>query len=145
MTNYNHGQYIRKALEAILAQSLRPIEVIVVDDGSTDNSVEVIESIMRQDSIVKLLRNDCNRGVSLVSDRESSVSPIYPDVIVKGSENGLSMAMASNGYLVTRDNLEQILPHMTYFRFNISGGEPKRYAEIHGVPESYFYRVCQNI
>jgi MoaA/NifB/PqqE/SkfB family radical SAM enzyme len=85
------------------------------------------------------------KAISLVSDGESSVSPIYPDVIVKGSKNGLSMAMASNGYLVTRDKLEQILPHMTYFRFNISAGEPKRYAEIHGVPESYFYTVCQNI
>lgn len=85
------------------------------------------------------------KAVSLVSDGESSLSPIYPDVIMKGNKNGLSMAMASNGYLVTRDKLEQILPHLTYFRFNISAGEPNRYEEIHGVPESYFYRVCQNI
>jgi len=85
------------------------------------------------------------KGVSLVSDGESSVSPIYPDFIVKGSQNGLSMAMASNGYLTTRKELEQILPHLTYFRFNISAGEPKRYSEIMGVSESYFYSVCQNI
>ena len=85
------------------------------------------------------------KAVSLVSDGESSLSPIYPDVIIKGSRNGLSMAMASHGCWVTRDKLEQILPHLTYFRFNISAGEPKRYAQIHGVPEPYFYRVCQNI
>jgi len=85
------------------------------------------------------------KAISLVSDGESSVSPIYPDVIVKGSENGLSMAMGTNGYLVTKDKLERILPRLTYLRFNISAGEPKRYAEIHGVPESYFYQVYQNI
>ncbi len=85
------------------------------------------------------------KAISLVSDGESSVSPIYPDVIKKGSENGLSMAMGTNGYLLTKDKLERILPHLTYLRFNISAGEAKRYTEIHGVPESYFYQVCQNI
>lgn len=85
------------------------------------------------------------KGVSFVSDGESSVAPIFPDCIVRGSENGLSMAMGTNGYLVTREKLERILPHLTYFRFNISAGDPKRYAEIHGVPESYFHQVCQNI
>jgi len=85
------------------------------------------------------------KAISLVSDGESSVSPIYPQVIVKGSKNGLSMAMGTNGYLVTRDKLEVILPHLTYLRFNISAGEPRRYAEIHGVPEPFFHQVCQNI
>ncbi len=85
------------------------------------------------------------KAISLISDGESSVSPIYPEVIIKGSKNGLSMAMASNGYLLTREKLEEILPHLTYLRFNISAGEPKRYAEIHGVPDSFFYQVCQNI
>jgi len=85
------------------------------------------------------------KGVSFVSDGESSVAPIFPDCIVRGSENGLSMAMGSNGYLVTREKLEKILPHLTYFRFNISAGDPKRYSEIHGVPEGHFHQVCQNI
>lgn len=85
------------------------------------------------------------KAVSFISDGESSCSPFFVDAIIKGSENGLSMAMASNGYLVTREKLEKILPHLTYFRFNISAGEPKRYSEIMGVPESYFYQVCQNV
>ena len=85
------------------------------------------------------------RGISLVSDGESSVSPIFPDFIEHGSKNGLSMAMATNGYLTTKDKLERILKHLTYFRFNISAGKPGRYSEIMGVPESYFHQVCQNI
>jgi len=63
MLNYNHGHYIREALEAILNQSRNPAEVIVVDDASTDNSVEVIREIARENPSVRLLRNDRNRDV----------------------------------------------------------------------------------
>ena len=38
---YNHGRYLREAIESALAQTYRPIEVIVVDDGSSDNSAEI--------------------------------------------------------------------------------------------------------
>jgi glycosyltransferase involved in cell wall biosynthesis/O-antigen/teichoic acid export membrane protein len=67
--NYNHAQYIGEALEAILTQSFRPREVIVVDDGSTDNSVAVIDEFVRRDPIVRLLRNEQNRGVIFSTNR----------------------------------------------------------------------------
>jgi glycosyltransferase involved in cell wall biosynthesis len=60
--NYNHGHYIGEALEAILDQSFRPLEVIVIDDASTDNSIEVIEQLARKDSTIRLLRNEKNMG-----------------------------------------------------------------------------------
>lgn len=63
IANYNHGKYIGQALEAILSQSCRPIEVIVVDDASTDNSVDIIEQFVRRDSVVRLIKNPQNMGV----------------------------------------------------------------------------------
>jgi len=62
MSNYNHAHYIGNALEAILSQSYRPIEVIIIDDASTDNSVEIIQKFVKQDSIVHLFRNERNAG-----------------------------------------------------------------------------------
>lgn len=58
--NYNHGAYIGEQLESILVQSFKPREVIVVDDASTDNSVDVIECFVRRTPIVRLLRNPSN-------------------------------------------------------------------------------------
>ena len=69
MPNYNHAHYISGAIEAILSQSFRPLEVIVIDDGSIDDSVSVIEQYARRDPIVHLLRNECNRGVVHAANR----------------------------------------------------------------------------
>lgn len=63
MPNYNHAKYIGEALESILSQSYRPIEVIVIDDGSTDNSIEVIQEFVKKDPIVHLIKNERNMGM----------------------------------------------------------------------------------
>lgn len=85
------------------------------------------------------------KAISLVSDGESSLSPIFEHTIVRGSELGLSMAVATHGYNTKYEELERILPHLTYLRVNFSAGEPKRYAEIMGVTEKHYHKVVQNI
>lgn len=42
MANYNYGRYLPAAIESVLAQSWTNLELLIVDDGSTDNSVEII-------------------------------------------------------------------------------------------------------
>jgi MoaA/NifB/PqqE/SkfB family radical SAM enzyme len=85
------------------------------------------------------------KGISLVSDGESSISPVFIDTIVRGSKLGISMATGTNGVVLNRRKLEEILPHLTYLRINISAGEPARFAEIMGVKEEWFHKICQNI
>lgn len=43
---YNHEKYIEQAIRSVIEQSYSNIELIIIDDGSTDNSVSVIESIL---------------------------------------------------------------------------------------------------
>ena len=62
MNNYNYAQFISEALQAIVDQSFQPYEVIVVDDASTDNSVEIIESFSRKYPYIQLIRNEKNQG-----------------------------------------------------------------------------------
>ena len=72
------------------------------------------------------------KGISFVSDGESTISPVFIDACKKGHELGLSMAVGTNAFVLTRNKLEQVLPHLTYLRVNFSAGEKKRYAEIMG-------------
>jgi glycosyltransferase involved in cell wall biosynthesis len=45
MATYNRAQYIRAALESILQQPYAPLEIIVVDDGSTDDTAAVVQAV----------------------------------------------------------------------------------------------------
>ncbi len=44
ITNHNYGRFIRQAIDSVLAQTLRDFELIIIDDGSTDDSRAIIES-----------------------------------------------------------------------------------------------------
>jgi len=59
---YNRETLIQETIESALAQTISDIEVIVVDNASTDNSYGVVDSISKLDSRVKLYRNDVNIG-----------------------------------------------------------------------------------
>jgi len=56
------------------------------------------------------------KGISLVSDGESTISPVFVHAVVHGSEVGLSMACGTNGFIFNRRKLEEVLPHLTYLR-----------------------------
>ena len=85
------------------------------------------------------------RGISLVSDGESTLSPAFIPSLKRGCERGLSMASGTNAFVFNRRKLEEILPHLTYLRVNFSAGTRDRYAQIMGVKPEWFDRVCQNI
>jgi len=85
------------------------------------------------------------KAVSFVSDGESTLSPHVYDAILRGKANGLDMALGTNGFALKDEKLEEILPALTYLRFNISAGTPERYAYIHGVDENAFNKVVNTI
>ncbi len=55
VANYNYDAYVGEAIESVLAQTYTSFELIVCDDGSTDNSSEVIASYVQRDERVKLI------------------------------------------------------------------------------------------
>lgn len=70
VANYNHAAYLPRALDAILSQSARPREVIVVDDASDrDDSWAVIQRYARGDSLVRAVRNETNAGAVATYNR----------------------------------------------------------------------------
>ena len=85
------------------------------------------------------------KGVSFVSDGESTCSPYFYDAVLRGKANGLDMAVGTNGCLLKEDRLEEVLSALTYIRFNISAAEGKRYAQIHGTDKKCLERVIKII
>lgn len=62
MPNYNYAQYIEKAIESALNQTYENIELIIVDDASTDRSLELAQPYADRDERVRLFRNERNLG-----------------------------------------------------------------------------------
>jgi glycosyltransferase involved in cell wall biosynthesis len=61
ITNYNYGRYLRAAIDSALAQTYPQVEVIVVDDGSTDGSREIIEAYGKR--VIPIIKLGAQRRV----------------------------------------------------------------------------------
>lgn len=93
---YNVEAYISDCLESLLAQTYADIEVLVVDDGSIDETASRAEALAAKDSRIRVFRNE-NRGVScsrnyaidrgageylLFVDADDVVAPDYVEALV---------------------------------------------------------------
>jgi len=63
LTNYNHARYLDCSLGAIVQQTRPADEIIVIDDGSTDNSHEILARYVKDYPQIRLIKNEKNRGV----------------------------------------------------------------------------------
>ena len=61
---YNRAHLIGRAIQSVLNQTYQDFEVIVVDDGSTDNTEEVIKEYQEQDRRIRYIRHEKNKGGS---------------------------------------------------------------------------------
>ncbi len=60
--NYNHAQFLRQRIDTVLNQTFQDFELIILDDCSTDNSIEVIESYIGNSKISHTVFNSANSG-----------------------------------------------------------------------------------
>lgn len=60
---YNGANYLKTSLESILNQSYRQLEVVIVDDGSTDSTEDIIENYRKSDSRIIYIKNKKNLGL----------------------------------------------------------------------------------
>ncbi len=65
---YNVGSYLKEALDSLCHQTLDDIEIIAINDGSTDKSEEILKEFQQQDSRIKYF-NQSNRGQSVARNK----------------------------------------------------------------------------
>lgn len=69
VANYNNGHFFKDCYESIINQTYINWEVIIVDDASTDNSIELIKLIVGNDSRFKIFANEENKGCGYTKNR----------------------------------------------------------------------------
>ena len=61
--NFNNERYISETIESIINQTYSNFEYLIIDDGSTDSSWEIIQKYAKKDKRIKIFRNEKNLGI----------------------------------------------------------------------------------
>ena len=108
----NGERYLAETIGSVLAQSYRPLEIVVVDDGSTDRSVEIARSFGDPVRVLTQPRSGAsaarNRGV----ESANGVLLAFLDADDLWTEGGLNRLVAA---LVRGPNLDMVLGHTEQF------------------------------
>src|SRR5215472_561278 len=67
---YNHARFLTPAIESVLSQTMEPSEIVVVDDGSTDETSSVLGTFGRQIRVVR----QKNQGVAAARNRGAELA-----------------------------------------------------------------------
>lgn len=62
ITAYNVGEFIERAVKSVLSQTYKNIEVVIVEDCSTDNTKDIIEQLAKEDDRIKIIYHEENKG-----------------------------------------------------------------------------------
>lgn len=110
-TVYNKEDFLGEAIQSVLGQSYQDFELVIVDDGSSDESWRIARKFASEDSRVRIFRNNCNLGD-------------YPN-------RNKAMSLAKNEYLKFLDADDVMAPCAleTYAKAvsNVSDDEPLYY------------------
>jgi len=60
---YNGEKYLRECLESVISQSYQHMEILIVDDCSSDSSLKMAEEFAKKDERIRVVRNDANAGL----------------------------------------------------------------------------------
>lgn len=128
MPVYNTKEYVGKAIESILCQTFRDYEFIIIDNGSTDGSNEVIDHYASIDSRIKVLRN--SKNVFIAEARNEALD------------------QAKGKYLYLIDSDDWVLPDMLETMYNRAINHNAQYVvagyfmDYHINGKYVSYKVC---
>jgi glycosyltransferase involved in cell wall biosynthesis len=88
MANFNKGKYIGDAIKSVINQSVKDWELIIFDDNSIDNSVEIIESFLT-DQRIRLIKNKKNLG-TIFAQKSLVLSAVSEIVCILDSDDTLA-------------------------------------------------------
>jgi len=92
---YNSSRFLSETIESILNQSFVDFELIIIDDGSTDNSLKIIKEYQKKDKRIRVISNKKNLGLTRSLNKELKIA------------KGKYIARIDAGDLVLKERLEK--------------------------------------
>lgn len=74
LSTYNVAPYLRESLNRMVGQTLKEIEILCIDDASTDGTVDILREYAAQDSRIRLIEKSKNEGLAV--SRNTALSPL---------------------------------------------------------------------
>ncbi len=93
---YNMGKYLKQAIDSVLSQTLKEIEIICVNDGSTDSSKEILQEYQSENDRIKIIDQE-NHGVGYSRN-----------VGIKAASGEFIAFLDPDDYLVTHNTYEKL-------------------------------------
>ena len=113
MCTYNGAEYIREQLDSILAQTLKPDEIIIQDDGSTDDTIQILREYTKRDRSISIFQNDVQLGVN--NNFYSALDKATGDYIAISDQDDLwDPQKLQKQYEAIRDNEHWLCFHLSF-------------------------------
>jgi glycosyltransferase involved in cell wall biosynthesis len=127
---FNREHYIGRALESVLNQTYTDYEIIIVDDGSTDKTGEIIRRYQETADNIRYIRTTENKGASAARNTgiqeacgtyiafQDSDDVWMPEKLEKQvkilSETGPAVGLVYTGFWLVKGDTQQYIPHPSY-------------------------------
>lgn len=79
---YNVEKYLSKCLNSLITQTLKDIEIICINDGSTDDSLSILQEYVQKDCRIKIINKE-NEGQGRVGERVKSLTHAEGNSLMK--------------------------------------------------------------
>ena len=136
---YNVSQYLRECLDSVINQTLQELEIICVNDGSTDNSLEIIQEYAQKDKRIVVITGPnggygraMNKGLDHATGEYIGI--VEPDDYVSLEMFGELYAIA------TKNNLDFVKADFYRFKRDDSGKEDRQY-EFLDKTKAHYYKL----
>jgi glycosyltransferase involved in cell wall biosynthesis len=140
ITSYNQKEYLIEAIESVLRQTLRPAQIVVVDDCSTDGSQELISGYAsRHSALITPVFHASNQGVART--RNDGLRATTGDHVthVDGDDRFLPTKLEKEARLL-QDNADAQIAFSDYYYVNTEGTRTGRWAEREKPPQGDVFR-----
>ena len=139
MPAYNCEKYVAEAINSILAQTYRNWELLVLDDGSKDNTLRLIKEFSQKDSRIKALSNGKNMGVSATRNRGIEIASGEWIAFLDSDDVWKPEKLEKQFEIVVKEAAEFLFTGSSYIN-----EEGEYYKGIFEVPEKITYKKLRN-